>query len=183
MSMTEQEMEQLKYPIGRYQKPEAFDESQLPEWLAMLEMLPHWLDACIENLDAAQLDTPYRPGGWNIKQVIHHVADSHMNAYIRVRLALTEDNPTITPYKENAWAMLPDVDDVPVNVSVTLLHGLHRRLVSLLRQLQPEDWHRTYYHPQYNRLFPIWEVVALYVWHSQHHTAHIRTLRDRMGWW
>jgi hypothetical protein len=125
---------------------------------------------------------PYREGGWSTQQVIHHVADSHTNAYIRIRLALTEDNPTIKPYDENAWALLPDVDTVPVNISVTLLHALHRRLVALMETLSPAQWERTYYHPEHKRNFTVWEMASLYAWHSRQHTAHIQQLRLRMGW-
>jgi len=175
--------ESLRYPIGRYQRPDKFDIGELPEWLAVLRALPSWMDACIENLDAAQLDVPYRPGGWTIMQVVHHVADSHMNAYVRLKLALTEEQPVICPYNEEAWALLPDVTAVPVNVSVTMLHTIHRRMVAVMEQMSPADWERCYFHPQHQRLFPLWEMAALYVWHSRHHTAHITQLRDRMGWW
>jgi len=180
---TDDELEQLRYPIGRYEKATHFDPADLTEWLGVLRALPLWMDACIENLDEPQLHTPYRPGGWTIQQVVHHVADSHLNAYIRLKLALTSDNPTISPYDENAWALLPDVTSVPVNISVTMLHTIHRRLVAVLEHMEGNDWHRTYYHPQHQRTFPLWEMVALYVWHSRHHTEHIRQLRDRMGWW
>jgi len=175
-------LEELRYPIGRYEKPETFTAEMIQEWIAVLKALPSWMDVCIENLDEAQLLVPYREGGWNIQQVIHHVADSHMNAYIRLKLALTEDNPTVKPYAEQKWAELPDTQLVPVNISVTLLHALHRRLVALLETMESADWERTYYHPGYERSFPIWEMVALYAWHSRHHTAHIRHLRERMGW-
>lgn len=175
-------LEQLKYPIGRYEKPETFDPDLKKEWLGVLKALPSWMDASIENLDEAQLDVPYREGGWNIKQVVHHVADSHLNAYVRLRLALTEDNPTVKPYDEGAWAMLPDVNLVPVNISVTMLHAMHRRLVALLENIPEADWQKTYYHPDHKRNFPVWELVALYAWHSRHHTAHIQQLRLRMSW-
>jgi len=175
-------LEQVKYPIGRYEKPAGFNPELKKELLGILKALPSWMDASIENLDEAQLEVPYREGGWNIKQVVHHVADSHLNAYVRLRLALTEDNPTVKPYDENAWAMLPDVNVVPVNVSVTMLHAMHRRLVALLEQIPEADWQKTYYHPDHKRNFPVWEVVALYAWHSRHHTAHIQELRLRMGW-
>src|ERR1017187_9265998 len=122
----ENNTERLQYPIGRHQK----------EWIGVLEALPSWLDACIENLDEPQLQVPYREGGWNIQQVIHHLADSHMNAYIRLKLALTEENPTVKPYDENSWAKLVDTQIVPVNVSVTMLHALHRRMVALLLYMQ-----------------------------------------------
>jgi hypothetical protein len=175
-------LEQLQYPIGRYEKPASYTPGLLKEWTAVIRALPAWLDVSIENLDEDQLKVPYRPGGWSIQQVIHHVADSHMNAYVRLKLALTEDNPTVKPYSESAWAQLPDVTTVPVNISVTLLHALHRRMAALLDQLSEEEWQRTYYHPEHMRNFPIWEVVAMYAWHSRHHTAHIMGLRERMNW-
>jgi hypothetical protein len=175
-------LEQLQYPTGRYVRPEGHTPELRKEWIQILQALPSWMDVCIENLDAAQLETPYREGGWTIQQVVHHLADSHMNAFIRLKLALTEDNPTVKPYDEGAWAELPDVHTVPVNISVTLLHALHRRVVSLLQHLSPEQWERTFYHPDHKRNFPIWEVVALYAWHSRHHMEHIRQLRVRKGW-
>jgi DinB family protein len=174
------DMEQLKYPIGRYQKADSYTPELLKEWISVLQALPSWMDACIENLDEHQLQVPYREGGWTIQQVIHHVADSHMNAYVRVKLALTEDNPTIKPYREAAWAELADTKVVPVNVSVTLIHALHRRLVAVLQHMQPSDWERSYYHPEHERNVPLWEVVGMYAWHSRHHTEHIRRLRERM---
>ncbi len=178
----EDSMEHLKYPIGRYQKPDAATPELMQEWINVLDVLPSWMDACIENLDEQQLHVPYREGGWTIQQVVHHVADSHMNAYIRLKLALTEDNPTIKPYDENAWAMLPDVQLVPVNISITMLHTMHRRMVAALRHMSPADWQRTYFHPEHKRSIPLWELVALYAWHSRHHTEHIRQLRQRMNW-
>jgi len=177
----ESTLEQLKYPIGRYQKPEKFDPALLPEWIGVLKALPLWMDTCIENLDEAQLHIPYREGGWTIQQVVHHLADSHMNAFIRVKLALTEDNPTISPYNEKVWAELADTKVVPVNISVTLLHGIHRRLLALLQNMDPEDWQRTYYHPEHQRNFAIWEVIALYAWHSKHHFTQIIELRKKMN--
>ncbi len=176
------QLEQLKYPIGKFVRPEATSPEQRKEQIAIIKALPSWMDACIENLDAAQLEVPYREGGWTIKQVVHHVADSHANAYIRVKLALTEDNPTIKPYKEAEWAKLPDVDAIPVNVSVTMLHAMHRRLVALLESMDDAAWQRTYFHPEQQRNVPLWEVVAMYAWHSKHHTAHIMQLRRRMNW-
>ena len=175
-------LEELKYPVGRYQKPVTYAAEDLKEWISVLKALPAWMDACIENLDAHQLETTYREGGWTIQQVVHHVADSHINAYIRLKLALTEDNPAIKPYLEALWAELPDTNSVPVNVSTTLLHALHRRMTTLLEHMQPGDWDRTYFHPEHQRSIPLWEMVAMYAWHSKHHTEHIRRLRERMGW-
>lgn len=178
----DQQLEDLKYPIGRYEPPTGYTQKDMEEWIAILSALPSWMDGCIENLDHDQLRVPYREGGWSIQQLIHHVADSHMNAYIRVKLTLTEDNPTVKPYDQDSWALLPDVEAIPVNVSVTLLHALHRRWVSVLQQVDAAALRRTYYHPEYKRSFPLWELVALYAWHSRHHFAQIMALRDRMGW-
>jgi len=178
----ENNLEELKYPIGKYQKPDGYTPEMQQEWISVLAALPSWMDACIENLDEHQLQTPYRDGGWTIQQVVHHVADSHLNAYVRLKLALTEDNPVIKPYNEKEWAELPDSSLVPVNISVTLLHSLHRRMVAILQNMKPSDWERTYFHPQQQRNFPLWEVVALYAWHSKHHTAHIMNLRERKNW-
>ncbi len=175
-------MEHLQYPVGRYQKPEGYTPADMQEWIKILDVLPSWMDACIENLDERQLQVPYREGGWTIQQVVHHVADSHMNAYVRLKLALTEDNPTVKPYDEKLWAEMADTKLVPVNISVTMLHTLHRRMAVVLQNMKPVDWDRTYYHPEHNRNIPIWEMVALYAWHSRHHTEHIRQLRERMKW-
>jgi len=175
-------LEELKYPIGSYTPPTEHSPALQQKWMATLEALPSWLDVLIENLDEYQLQTPYRPGGWTVQQVVHHLADSHMNAYIRIKLALTEDNPTIKPYKEEEWAKLSDSQTVPVNISITLLHALHRRMVAVLKDMQSSDWTRTYYHPEYKREVPMWEVVAMYAWHSRHHMEHIKRLRERMNW-
>jgi hypothetical protein len=174
--------EQMAYPIGRFQAPEKYHPELQTEWIEAIEALPKWLDICIENLDAHQLDTPYRPGGWTVNQVIHHLADSHMNAYIRLKLAMTEESPVIKPYDEKLWAELADVETVPVNVSITLLHALHHRWVQLLRNMQPEDWERTYFHPEHEQYVPLWEMADLYAWHGRHHMEQIRQLRQRMNW-
>lgn len=178
----EQTIEQLQYPIGKYEAPTSMTPELVKEWIAVLDALPSWMDVCIENLDEEQLKVPYREGGWNTQQVIHHLADSHMNAYVRLKLALTEDTPIVKPYAEAAWAELIDTQKVPVNVSVTMLHALHRRMVVLLQNIAENDWYRSYFHPEHKRKFPIWEVVALYAWHSRHHTEQIKRLRERMNW-
>lgn len=173
----------IRYPVGRYEKPVGYNEQTLQQWITAIQALPAWLDPVVENLDEAQLETPYRPGGWNTRQVMHHLADSHMNAYIRLKLALTEDNPTVKPYDENLWAVLPDTELVPLNVSITLVHALHRRWVAALQALTTDQWERTYFHPESKRNFPIWEMTALYAWHGRHHMEQIRSLRNRMNWW
>lgn len=174
--------ELYSYPIGRYIPAETFSARSITKWIGSIQSIPKLFDYCIENLDEAQLNTPYRPGGWTIIQVIHHVADSHMNAYIRLKLALTEDKPVIKPYDENLWAVLPDVQDVPVNVSITLLHALHSRWSSLLLQLKDEDWNRSYFHPSDQQYVPVWQMTGLYSWHGKHHAEQILALHQRMGW-
>ncbi len=182
MSPTAGPDEELRYPMGRFVRPEGYDAAALREWILLLDVLPRYLDPLIENLDAEQLASPYRPGGWTVQQVIHHLADSHLNAYVRLKLALTEDTPTVKPYSEERWAALPDVEEVPVNVSITMLHALHRRWVAALRALAPADWDRAYFHPEQNRSVPLWEMTAMYAWHGRHHVEQVRRLRERMNW-
>ena len=174
-------MDVLKFPIGSYiEMP--FSEVQLREWINDIKFLPENIEHAILNLDEAQLNTPYRPGGWTIKQVVHHIADSHMNAYIRFKLALTEDTPTIKPYREELWAELSDTQNLPINVSLTLLHALHTRWVAIITNIHGEEWNRTIFHPQYNKKSSLWYLLGSYSWHGKHHTAHITRLRERMNW-
>ena len=181
--MSEQDLETLRYPIGRFVPPASpLDSSSIKPFISQIEGLPLWLDHLIENLDAAQLATAYRPGGWTVAQLIHHIADSHMNAYIRFKLALTESEPTVKPYDEAAWATLPDVEVTPVNVSITLLHALHRRWADMMRRMDDAQWSCTFFHPEHKRAIPLWEVAAMYAWHSKHHAEHIRGLRERSNW-
>lgn len=175
-------LETLKYPIGRFECPETHNPAQRRSWMTAIQALPSWLDVCIENLDEIQFHTPYRPGGWTINQVIHHLADSHINAYTRLKLALTEANPTIKPYEEKLWAETPDVTGTPANVSITLLHALHRRWGATLQGLREEQWERTIHHPEHDRNIPVWEMTAMYAWHGRHHMEQIRSLRERSGW-
>jgi uncharacterized damage-inducible protein DinB len=172
----------LRYPIGEY-KPEPFSIEQKVEWLADLKFLPLHLENAILNLDEAQLETPYRDGGWTVHQLVHHVADSHMNAYCRFKLALTEDNPAIKPYDQELWAEMNDVHKLPVNISLTLLHALHARWVEALKHVKDDDWNnRTIFHPEYKKTIRLWTLLGMYAWHGKHHTAHITSLRERMGW-
>jgi hypothetical protein len=174
-------MNNLSYPIGKYVE-QPFSEPQLKEWLLDIETLPKALEYAITNLDAAHLEEPYRPGGWNSRQVVHHVADSHINAFIRIKLALTEDNPTIKPYDQDAWVLLSDAQNVPINVSLTLLHAVHTRMLAVLQNIKENEWQRTVEHPEYKTKMSIWYILGLYAWHGKHHTAHINNLRERMGW-
>ncbi len=170
-----------RYPIGKFRRPTQVDAEQREQHLATLAGLPQALRAAVAGLNDAQLDTPYRDGGWTVRQVVHHVADSHMNMSTRVRLALTEEWPVIKPYDEAAWARLEDARLLPVEWSLTILDGLHERLVVLLRGLAEDQWQRGYAHPENGRT-TLEQAAALYDWHSRHHVAHITALRQRMGW-
>ena len=173
--------EDLRYPIGKY-IAQPFSEKLLGEWLIDIKNLPQHLENAVLNLDEAQLNTPYRDGGWTLKQVVHHVADSHMNAYTRFKLGLTEDNPTIRPYDEVAWAKMNDSENLPINISLTLLHALHVRWYEILRQLTEADLNRTVFHPEHKKEMTLWFLLGMYAWHGKHHVAHITSLRERMKW-
>jgi uncharacterized damage-inducible protein DinB len=170
-----------RYPIGKY-ATQPFSVKQKQDWLNDIRFLPQSIENAVLNLDESQLETPYRDGGWTVKQVVHHVADSHMNAYCRFKLGLTEENPTIKPYMENLWAQLPDTKNVPINISLTLLHALHIRWIEILVNMKDEDFNRTVFHPEHQKEITLWYLLGLYSWHSRHHTAHITSLRDRKGW-
>lgn len=177
----------LRYPIGKvedqlFSNKGDYEEKVKDAFLLDIQMCPSLLEHAISNLDEQQLNVPYRDGGWTSKQVIHHVADSHMNAYIRFKLALTEDNPTIKPYDEAAWAALSDTTNLPVNISLTLLHALHLRWVELMKNMSETDWQKTIYHPEQKRTITLWNMLGTYAWHGKHHAAHITSLRVRMGW-
>lgn len=170
-----------RYPIGKYE-PQPFSEKQKEEWLNDLKFLPEELERAINNLDAFQLSTPYREGGWQVKQLVHHIADSHMNAYIRFKLGLTEDSPTIKPYEEKEWAKLADNETVPVNVSITLLHALHQRWHATIENLTQDEFERTVVHPEHGRKMTLWFLLGMYAWHGKHHVAHISELRKNKNW-
>jgi len=170
-----------RYPIGKYE-PQEFSLVQKKKYLQDIRLLPGELEAAIQNLDEYQLDTPYREGGWTVKQVVHHIADSHMNAYIRFKLGLTEDSPTIKPYNEKEWAKLADVNSIPVNVSTTLLHALHLRLFAMIKDLTEEQFLRTVVHPEHGYKMSLWFILGMYAWHGKHHVAHINTLRKNKEW-
>jgi uncharacterized damage-inducible protein DinB len=174
-------MTDLRYPIGKFHYDGPLSEEQMRSSLDDIARTPENLRAAVKGLSEAQLDTPYRPGGWTVRQVTHHVPDSHMNAYIRFKLALTEDDPTIKPYAEDRWAQLADTKNTPIEVSFTMLDSLHDRWVRLLRSLKPEDWQRTFRHPEMGPM-TLEKTLALYAWHGRHHVAHITALRDRNGW-
>ena len=170
-----------RYPTGKFIPPEEPTPESRARAIAAIEETPRRLREAVQGLDEHQLDTPYREGGWTLRQVIHHVPDSHLNAYIRLKLALTEPAPVIKPYDEAAWATLADTTAVPIDVSLNLLEALHQRFVALLRSMSEEDFCREYVHPETGR-HPLDHLLALYAWHGPHHTAHITTTRVRMGW-
>lgn len=170
-----------RYPIGKYE-PQPFSADQKKKWLQDIQFLPALIEAAVENLDEHQLNTPYREGGWTVKQVLHHVADSHINAYTRFKLGLTEDKPTIKPYDEAAWAKLDDIDKVPINISITLLYTLHSRWHATILHLTDEQWMRSVVHPEHGKEMTLWYLLGSYAWHGRHHVAHITTLRDNKGW-
>jgi uncharacterized damage-inducible protein DinB len=171
----------LRYPIGKYE-PLPFSHQQRDKYISDIKFLPDDLERAVQNLDAHQLNTPYREGGWNVKQVVHHLADSHMNALIRFKLGLTEENPTIKPYDEAAWATLNDIDAVPINVSLTILHGVHIRVVATIKDLSDEQWQRTLFHPEHQKQMTLWYLLGNYAWHGKHHVAHITSLKERNNW-
>jgi uncharacterized damage-inducible protein DinB len=173
-------LDDLRYPIGRWDRQPVADAG-LPAALAAIGELPDRLAAAVAGLDDGQLDTPYREGGWTVRQLVHHVADSHLNAYVRFRLALTEDEPTIKTYQEALWAELADARTAPVEVSLALLAALHDRWTRLLRGLGPAELARGVRHPDHG-LIGLRHLLALYAWHGRHHVAHVTALRERMGW-
>jgi uncharacterized damage-inducible protein DinB len=174
-------MESLKFPIGKFSFPQTLTAEQRQSLIAEIAEAPARMRAAIAGLSEAQLDTPYRDGGWTVRQVIHHVPDSHMNAFIRFKLALTEHEPTIKPYDEAAWALLADVKETPVDVSLALLEALHDRWVRLLQSMSESDFKKQFRHPDLG-VVPLERNLALYAWHGKHHVAHITALRERMQW-
>lgn len=170
-----------RYPIGKFHFDGPPTEDQRTKLISDIEHAPAALRAAVKDLSPQQLDTPYREGGWTVRQVTHHVPDSHMNAYVRFKLALTEDEPTIKPYAEDRWAELADSQSTPIEVSLALLDSLHGRWVRLLRSLKPEDWKRAFRHPELG-IVGLEKNLALYSWHGKHHVAHVMELRKRRGW-
>jgi len=175
-------MNDVSYPIGKFEKKESYTEEEIQKNIAAIDILPDTLSAAIAGLKEDQIETQYRDGGWTIRQVIHHLADSHMNAFIRTKKMLTEKNPTIMPYRQELWAEMPDSLECDYEVSLSFLTMLHHRWVILLRSMTKEDLSRTYVHPEYDQTYTLAQVIALYAWHSKHHTAHITTLRYLKGW-
>lgn len=172
----------LRNPIGPFEFPAEVSIEMLNQWIDEIDAMPDQLRAAVAGLDDAQLDTTYRAYGWTLRQVVHHLADTHLNAYVRMKLALTEDNPTIKPYFEDRWAETPEVEALPVEYSIVLLLSLHYRWTDLMRRLDFSDFKRTFFHPEYNENISLAHIVAKYAWHGKHHLAHITGLRERKGW-
>ena len=175
------DLESLKYPIGKYRVEEASDKASVNKWIKEIETLPKKLKAVVKGFNSRQLNTPYRPEGWTVRQVIHHIADSHMNAYIRFKLALTEDKPMVKPYDEKLWSELPDINLVDVKVSLDLIKSLHLKWSTLLRELDENDLNREFIHPE-SGTKKLRETIGHYAWHGNHHLAHITSLKLRMKW-
>jgi DinB superfamily len=164
--------ELLQYPTGKFKAPVTYTQQAINNWITDIKNLPGQLRHAVISLNEKQLDTQYRTGGWTIRQVIHHIADSHMNSIIRFKLALTEDNPTIKPYEEADWALLPDYR-LPVESSLKMLEGIHQHMAALFESFTDEQWNRTFTHPESGDTSPLKKILALYAWHSKHHLAHI----------
>ncbi len=171
----------LRYPIGRFRRPASLTQEERTAAVAALAEAPARLREAVAGLGEAQLDTPYRPGGWTVRQLVHHVPDSHLNAYVRCKLALTEVEPIIRPYDEDSWAQLPESRSAPIEASLALLDSLHRRWGLVLREMTPADWQRMLVHPESGRQ-SVEQLIALYAWHGRHHVAHVTELRRREGW-
>ena len=174
-------LDEERYPIGKFHRPASSMSGIRAAHIDTLRHLPERLFAAVSGLTDQQLDTPYRVGGWSVRQLVHHIADSHANAYIRFKLALTEENPTIKTYDEAAWANLHDSRRLPVDISLNMIAAMHARWVALLESMTDEDFHRTYQHPESGQQ-NLAQALAMYDWHSRHHTAHITRLRERNGW-
>ncbi|HKW89144.1 MAG TPA: bacillithiol transferase BstA [Candidatus Acidoferrales bacterium] len=172
---------ELRYPIGKFQGSASYSEPERQKLISQVEAVPEKLRAAVEGLSREQLATPYRDGGWTVQQVVHHLADSHMNSYVRFKLALTEEEPTIKPYNETRWAELSDSKTTPVETSLILMDSLHERWINLLRGMAPSDFARKLRHPERGTM-TLDESLGLYAWHGRHHVAHITGLRERKGW-
>lgn len=172
----------LRYPIGDFNPKKNYSPQEVNQYIDTIDMYPKKLTDAVKNLTEKQLDTPYRDGGWTIRQVVHHVVDSHMNSYIRFKLTLTEEKPTIKPYFEDRWAELPEAKSAPIGLSLPLLEVLHKRWVVMLRNITPEQLKRKFHHPESNKDTALDELIHLYAWHCSHHLAHITELKKRMKW-
>ena len=174
-------MSDLRYPVGEFQKRDKLSSAERREMIDQIAATPARLREAARGLDPQQLDTPYRDGGWTVRQVVHHLPDSHLNAYTRLKLALTEHEPVIKPYDEAAWAKLPDSQQVPIETSLVLLETVHERFVTILRAMSEQQFERKFTHPDHGLMTLDW-LVAMYAWHGRHHVGHVTSLRERKAW-
>lgn len=177
-----EDLEKLRYPIGKFTVPETITEAHLSEWLGAMDSLPKRLEQLVTPFSEEQLDTPYRPGGWTVRQVVHHLADSHHHSYIRFKWGMTEVNPLIKPYDEKAWSELHDAKHGPIAPSILHLAAVHTKLVYFLRGLDAQQLNRTFTHPEGNKITTLMENIGRYAWHGNHHLVHLEHLRLRQGW-
>lgn len=180
--MKDSELEHLRYPIGRFKLPKAISNDDIKEWISVLEQFPNRLEQLVSHLNDEQLDTPYRPDGWTVRQTVHHVSDSHHHSYARFKWALTEDEPLIKAYYEDRWAELIDTKKAPIAMSLQHLKAIHTKLVYLLKQMTSDDFDKAFTHPETNTLVFLKQNLAIYAWHSNHHYAHIENLMKRNNW-
>jgi DinB family protein len=180
--MEKLDLEKLKYPIGKFVSPTAYSSDYILDRITEVESFAERLKTETSHLNNDQLNTPYRPGGWTVRQVIHHCAESHMNCFIRIKWALTENNPVIKPYDENLWSALPDNLHMPINASLALLEGLHSRLTFILKSLSDAELEKSFIHPENNSEYKIKEIIGLYAWHGNHHLSHITNLKKYKNW-
>jgi hypothetical protein len=176
------ELETLRYPVGKFSFPAELNSNERNEMLEIIATLPTKMRDALQGLSDKQLDTPYREGGWTIRQVVHHVFDSHVNAYIRMKLTVTEDVPVIKPYDQDKWSQLADARMAPVEISLSLIEGIHTRWMIFLHSLKEDDYKLCFFHPEHKRKISLDQTLALYAWHCRHHLAHITELRKRMMW-
>ncbi len=179
--MTDEQLEKLKYPIGDFSRPKNISNDDIIKWISDIEMLPGQLSELTRHLGKEELNWRYRPDGWSLKQVVHHCADSHMNSYVRFKWTLTEDNPTIKPYFEDRWAEMPDSMEDDITGSLDLLSALHKRWVKMLKNITPEQWQRTFNHPETGRDMALDTTLSLYSWHSRHHLEHVKQALQAKG--
>lgn len=181
-NMDHMAIEELKYPIGRFEEPATITTETLSKWISDILYFPERLKNEVNHLTDEQLNTPYRSGGWTIRQVIHHCADSHMNSLTRLKLVLTEDKPTIKPYDEGRWAELADSKNMPIEPSLKMIEGIHERWTVLLNNLTKDEYSRIFVHPEHGKTFRIDENIGIYAWHCNHHLAHITETKKRNNW-
>lgn len=179
--MQHDDLEKLKYPIGRFLVPETITAHHRKQWIESIQKLPNELVALTETWNIGQWKTPYRPGGWTAQQLVHHIADSHMNSLMRFKVGLTEENPTIKTYNQDAWAKMNDVT-LPASVSLKIIDGIHQRFVNVLQNMTVEDFQRHIFHPEMNKKITLEKMLALYGWHSDHHYTHLKNLKKSSGW-